>query len=48
MIKLKEREFIYIKMELHIQDNGKMTNSMDLDKKNGLMGHFIRETLSKD
>lgn len=44
MIKLKEREYIYIRMDPLIQENGMMINNMDMDRKNGLMEHNIKET----
>lgn len=48
MIRLRVGEFICIKMEPHIQDNGKMINSMDMESKNGQMALFMKVTLSKD
>lgn len=41
-IKLKEREYIFIKMELPTQANGLMINSMVMASKNGLMEHNIK------
>jgi hypothetical protein len=37
MIKLREKVFIFILMDLCTLVSGKMINNMDMDKKNGLM-----------
>lgn len=36
-----EKVFIYIEMELLIQENGLKINSMDLELKNGSLNYFI-------
>jgi hypothetical protein len=48
MIRLKEKEFIYIKMDLLTLDNGSMINNMVLGNKNGLMELFIKDHSKMD
>ena len=48
MTKLLGKEFTYIRMELHIQDNGLMINSMGMEFKNGLMEHNIKGISNRD
>jgi hypothetical protein len=48
MIKHKEKEFIYIKMEHLILDNGLMTSNMVMGYKNGWMEHNMKDTSMKD
>lgn len=42
MIKQKEKEFICIKMELHILGNGSMINNMDMEYKGGSTEHLMK------
>ena len=46
--KHKEKVYIFIKMELHIQVNGLMTNSTALGWKNGQTELNMRDTSMKD
>ena len=48
MIRLKEKEFIYIKMEHHIQVNGLMISNMAMELKNGQMVHNMMDISLKD
>ena len=43
MTKQMVRELILIQMELNTLDSGKMTNKMDLESKNGLMGRNMKD-----
>lgn len=43
-----EKEFTYIRMELHTQDNGSMINNMGMEFKSGLMEHNIKGTFNRD
>lgn len=48
MIKLKAKEFIFTKMELHILENGLMTNNMVMEYKDGLMELLTKEHLKTE
>lgn len=39
------KEFIYIEMVHHIMENGMKINNMDLDVKDGLMEHHMKEII---
>lgn len=43
MIKLMERECIFIRMGRSTRDNGRKTSRMDREEKSGLMGHHSKE-----
>jgi len=47
MIRQKEKVYIFIKMVLHIQDNGIMINNMVMDIKNGQMEQNIKVIIYK-
>jgi hypothetical protein len=48
MTKQKEKEFTFIKMEHLTLDNGIMINNTDMEIKNGLMGHNMKEIIFKE
>ena len=45
MIKLKEKEYIFIKTVPLIQENGSMINKMDMEYKSGSMAPNIKVIL---
>ena len=45
MIRLRAKEYTYIKMDLHTQASGKMTNKMALELKSGLMDLNTKDIL---
>jgi hypothetical protein len=48
MIRQKGTECILIWMEQGMKDSGRKTSNMGRDKKHGLMGHFMMETISME
>lgn len=48
MIRLKEKEFIYIQMARCTLENGLMINNTDMVNKNGSMDHNMKETFKMD
>ena len=47
-IKLKEKEFTFIRMEPHTQDSGTTTSNTGMAMKNGLMGLNMRVTMLRE
>lgn len=48
MIRQMEEEYIHMLMVLNIMVSGKMINNMALEKKAGLMGHYMKGNIMKE
>ena len=44
MINLKDKEFIRIKLEMNIRENGKMVKNKEMELKSGLIKMYIMDS----